>query len=189
MERPSGGSCRRSPHFLRATRCRPKPSFDKTSAIFRPNGRPRKRGPDRRPPPERRSEASSCAKSGVPSFRTRSTPPASSRIMLNSDKAFVQAYNCQVAVEAPSQVIVAAQVSQAAPDVGHLASMMEPVIGQMKEGGGFRMFLLRGNCTGTSCGPPLHYPISHSPGRLLGRAPSLFPPGAGRLYLTRASKL
>jgi transposase len=50
-----------------------------------------------------------------------------SRIMLSSDKAFIQAYNCQAAVDASSQVIVAADVTQAASDQRQLAPMLEQV--------------------------------------------------------------
>jgi transposase len=50
-----------------------------------------------------------------------------SRIMLSSDKAFIQAYNCQAAVDADSQVIVAADVLQAAGDRRQLVPMVEQV--------------------------------------------------------------
>ena len=50
-----------------------------------------------------------------------------SRIMVSSDKAFIQAYNCQAAVDADSQVIVVAQVSQTAPDQGQLVPLVEQV--------------------------------------------------------------
>ena len=50
-----------------------------------------------------------------------------SRIMVSSDKAFIQAYNCQAAVEADSQVILLAQVSQTAPDQGQLVPLVEQV--------------------------------------------------------------
>lgn len=48
-----------------------------------------------------------------------------SRIMLSSDKAFIQAYNCQAAVDADSQVIVAVDVIQAASDQGQLVPLVE----------------------------------------------------------------
>ncbi|MGH7460466.1 MAG: IS1182 family transposase, partial [Longimicrobiales bacterium] len=48
-----------------------------------------------------------------------------SRIMLNSDKAFVQAYNAQLAVDADHQVIVAAEVVQASNDKQQLIPMVE----------------------------------------------------------------
>lgn len=50
-----------------------------------------------------------------------------SRIMLSSDKAFVQAYNCQAAVDAESQVILVADVSQSAADQGQLVPLIEQV--------------------------------------------------------------
>lgn len=50
-----------------------------------------------------------------------------SRIMKNSDKAFIQGYNAQAAVDHQNQVIVAADVSQMAPDAPHLAPMVEQV--------------------------------------------------------------
>ena len=48
-----------------------------------------------------------------------------SRIMLSSDKAFIQAYNCQATVDAGSQVIVAADVLQASSDQRQLVPMLE----------------------------------------------------------------
>lgn len=50
-----------------------------------------------------------------------------SRIMVSSDKAFIQAYNCQAAVDADSQVVVVAHVSQTAPDQGQLVPLVEQV--------------------------------------------------------------
>ena len=50
-----------------------------------------------------------------------------SRIMLSSDKAFIQAYNCHAAVDADSQVILLAQVSQTAADQGQLLPLVEQV--------------------------------------------------------------
>lgn len=50
-----------------------------------------------------------------------------SRIMLSSDKAFIQAYNCQAAVDAESQVIVAADVIQAASDQRQLVPLVEQI--------------------------------------------------------------
>ena len=50
-----------------------------------------------------------------------------SRIMLSSDKAFIQAYSCQAAVDADSQIVVVAQVSQTAPDQGQLLPLVEQV--------------------------------------------------------------
>ena len=50
-----------------------------------------------------------------------------SRIMKNSDKAFIQGYNAQAAVDHENQVIVAADVSAMAPDTPHLKPMMARV--------------------------------------------------------------
>jgi len=47
--------------------------------------------------------------------------------MKSSDKAFIQAYNCQAVVDADSQVIVLAEVSQVAPDQGKLLPLVEQV--------------------------------------------------------------
>lgn len=50
-----------------------------------------------------------------------------SRIMRSSDKAFIQAYNAQAAVDASSQVIVAGDVTQQANDKRLLLPMLEQV--------------------------------------------------------------
>jgi transposase len=50
-----------------------------------------------------------------------------SRIMKNSDKAFVQAYNCQAAVDAEHQIIVAQDVTQEANDKEQALPMLEQV--------------------------------------------------------------
>ena len=57
----------------------------------------------------------------------RNFTDADSRIMLSSDKAFIQAYSCQAAVDADSQVILVARVSQTAADQGQLLPMVEHV--------------------------------------------------------------
>ena len=56
-----------------------------------------------------------------------------SRIMRSSDKAFIQAYNAQAAVDGDSQVIVAAEVIQAANDKGQLVPMVEAVVDNLAE--------------------------------------------------------
>jgi hypothetical protein len=56
-----------------------------------------------------------------------------SRIMLDSQKAFVQAYNAQLAVDAAHQIIVAEDVLQAASDKGQLVPMMEAVCDNVDE--------------------------------------------------------
>lgn len=50
-----------------------------------------------------------------------------SRIMKNSDKAFVQAYNAQAAVDHQNQIIVAQDVSNQAADAPHLRPMVERI--------------------------------------------------------------
>jgi len=56
-----------------------------------------------------------------------------SRIMLNADKAFVQAYNAQLAVDSEHQVIVAAEVVQATNDKRELIPMVEATVDQVGE--------------------------------------------------------
>ncbi len=56
-----------------------------------------------------------------------------SRIMLSSDKAFIQAYNCQAAVDADSQVIVAVDVLQKASDQRELVPLIEQVEARLDE--------------------------------------------------------
>jgi Sec-independent protein translocase protein TatA len=50
-----------------------------------------------------------------------------SRIMVNGDKAFVQAYNAQAAVDTANQIIVAAELTNQAGDVGEMAPLVEQV--------------------------------------------------------------
>jgi len=50
-----------------------------------------------------------------------------SRIMKNADKAFIQGYNGQAAVDVDTQIIVAAQLSNQAADGPHLVGMVEQV--------------------------------------------------------------
>ncbi len=56
-----------------------------------------------------------------------------SRIMLSSDGAFIQAYNAQLAVDAANQVIVAADVVQAANDRRELIPMVEAALDAFEE--------------------------------------------------------
>ena len=56
-----------------------------------------------------------------------------SRIMKNADKAFIQGYNGQIAVDVDSQIIVAAQLSNQASDGPHLVGMVEQVEAVTKE--------------------------------------------------------
>jgi hypothetical protein len=53
--------------------------------------------------------------------------------MVNSDKAFVQGYNAQLAVDADHQVIVAAEVVQASNDKQQLIPMVEAVVDNCEE--------------------------------------------------------
>lgn len=50
-----------------------------------------------------------------------------SRIMLDGDKAFIQGYNAQAAVDTESQVIVACELTNQAADVGEMAPLVEQV--------------------------------------------------------------
>jgi len=56
-----------------------------------------------------------------------------SRIMLSNEKAYIQAYNGQLAVDAFRQVIVAADVVQAANDRQQLLPMVETVVDAFRE--------------------------------------------------------
>ena len=47
--------------------------------------------------------------------------------MKNSDKAFVQAYNAQAAVDRKSQIIVAADLTNRAPDITHLPDIVKQI--------------------------------------------------------------
>ncbi len=68
----------------------------------------------------------------LPKAQRNFTDPES-RIMLNGDKAFVQAYNAQLAVDADHQVIVAADVVQAGNDKKQLVPMVEAVADNCEE--------------------------------------------------------
>ena len=61
-----------------------------------------------------------------PKAQTNFTDP-DSRIMRNSDQAFIQGYNAQVAVDADSQIIVAATVTNQAADSPHLLPVLDQV--------------------------------------------------------------
>ncbi len=84
----------------------------------------------------RRAEAGEAKKPGrrpdppgVPKGEAqRNFTDPDSRIMVNADKAFVQAYNAQAAVDAsPHQIIVGCAVTNQAADAPHLAPMVEQV--------------------------------------------------------------
>lgn len=68
-----------------------------------------------------RADASE-AKPGTKAQRNFTDPE--SRIMRNSDKAFVQAYNGQAVVDSDSHVIIAASLTNQAADAPHLESMV-----------------------------------------------------------------
>lgn len=68
----------------------------------------------------------------APKAQRNFTDPES-RIMFSSDKAFVQAYNAQAAVDHGSQVIVAADVVQAGNDKGQLVPMVEQACENLEE--------------------------------------------------------
>lgn len=72
-----------------------------------------------------RAEKGEAKTADVKEKAQRNFTDPDSRIMLNSDKAFVQAYNAQAAVDADHQVIVAADVVQDANDKGQLVRMVE----------------------------------------------------------------
>lgn len=67
---------------------------------------------------------------GVPKEKAqRNFTDSESKIMINGDKAFIQGYNAQAAVDASSQVIVAADVSNKSVDKNHI----KPMIGKIME--------------------------------------------------------
>jgi transposase len=76
----------------------------------------KKRGPKPKDPP------------GTPKDKAqRNFTDPDSRIMKNSDKAFIQAYNAQAIVDGESQVIIAADLTNKASDVTHLPDMVKQV--------------------------------------------------------------
>jgi transposase len=85
------------------------------------------------PPVPPRARAKYKKKTGEPDDKAQLnfTDPES-KIMKNSDKAFVQAYNAQVVVDSKTQVIVSADVTNQAADSQHLPMMLE----KMKENTG-----------------------------------------------------
>jgi transposase len=89
----------------------------KTAAPEPPAPTARRRGRPPQPPP------------GVPAARAqRNFTDPESRIMKNADKAFVQAYNAQAAVEGSHQIIVACTVTNQASDAPHAAPLADAVI-------------------------------------------------------------
>lgn len=84
---------------------------------------------------QRRAQAGAPQKPGRPPAPSATPQPQAqrnftdpdSRIMKNADKAFVQAYNGQLAVDAGSQLIVGCLLSNQSADAPHLAPMVEQV--------------------------------------------------------------
>jgi transposase len=88
---------------------------------------------DRDPPPPGATRLPSHqvprTKEGTPEPKAqRNFTDAESRIMKGGDGGFVQAYNCQAAVDAEHQIIVAEAVTNQPPDVEHLVPMVERVV-------------------------------------------------------------
>ncbi len=85
----------------------------------------------------RRKEAESKGKTYKPRTRPEDAKPKpkdqrnftdpESRIMISSDKAFIQSYNAQAAVDAETHIIVAADLDNQANDSGYLPGMVEQV--------------------------------------------------------------
>jgi len=86
-------------------------------------------------PPAGGGSASSERPPGTPAPKSqRNFTDPESRIMLDAaTKAFVQAYNGQIAVDCESQVIVAADVTQAGNDKQQLVPMVEQIEGNLGE--------------------------------------------------------
>lgn len=90
---------------------------------------------------EQEKRAKEASKAGK-QFKARSNPQEAkpkaksqrnftdpeSKIMKNADKAFIQAYNAQITVDADSHIIVAADVSNTADDSPHLPQQIEQSI-------------------------------------------------------------
>ena len=80
----------------------------------------------------------------APTAQRNFTDPESRIMPASGDKgSFVQAHNCQAAVDATAQIIIAADETRATP-VRQTENHGEPVFGQIKQGRGFRQYLLRG---------------------------------------------
>ena len=78
------------------------------------------------PPPPARTSRKKKAAPG-PKDQLNFTDP-DSRIMVNSDKAFVQAYNAQAAVDVEHQIIVAADLGNQAADGPYLIPLVQQAI-------------------------------------------------------------
>lgn len=85
---------------------------------------------------QRRAEAGEAKKPGRPpepaewpkDTAQRNFTDPESRIMKNSDQAFVQAYNGQTAVDASSQIIVGCALTNQSADAPHLAPLLAQVM-------------------------------------------------------------
>ncbi|BDG59804.1 hypothetical protein caldi_08940 [Caldinitratiruptor microaerophilus] len=74
------------------------------------------------------------SKAGTPEAKAqRNFTDPDSRIMRSSNEDFLQAYNAQVAVDADSQVIVAATATNQAADAAHLISMVSQIESKVGE--------------------------------------------------------
>lgn len=63
-----------------------------------------------------------------PAKAQRNFTDSDSRIMVNSDKAFIQAYNAQLAVDAQTQIAVATELTNQANDGCHLPGLLDQVV-------------------------------------------------------------
>lgn len=63
-----------------------------------------------------------------PAKAQRNFTDPDSRIMVNSDKAFIQAYNAQLAVDADTQIAVATELTNQANDGVHLPGLLDQVV-------------------------------------------------------------
>jgi len=79
------------------------------------------------PPPRRRGSPPQPPPGTPPPTAQRNFTDPDSRIMRDADKAFVQAYNAQVAVEGSHQVIVACAVTNQAADAPHALPLVDAV--------------------------------------------------------------
>src|SRR5690606_32814292 len=63
-----------------------------------------------------------------PAKAQRNFTDPDSRIMKSSDKAFIQAYNGQIAVDVDTQVVVATELTNQANDGCHLPDLLEQLV-------------------------------------------------------------
>lgn len=63
----------------------------------------------------------------------RNFTDSESRIMLSSDKAFIQGYNAQAAADCESQIIVGADLTNNAADAVHLVDLLEQVMSNTRD--------------------------------------------------------